>query len=95
LAPVIGQYNAQQEYLDGRGWMNQVFSQSPFTALANVIGAPAMSVPLSHDPLTGLPIGMQFMAKFGDEGMLLTLAGQLERALPWASRHPSVWAGNL
>jgi amidase len=94
LAPVIGQYNAQQQYLDGRGWMSQVFSQSPFTALANVIGAPAMSVPLAHDPHSGLPIGMQFMARFGAEGMLLALAGQLERALPWADRHPGVWAGN-
>jgi amidase len=94
LAPVIGQYNAQQQYLDGRGWMSQVFSQSPFTALANVIGAPAMSVPLAHDPHSGLPIGMQFMARFGAEGMLLALAGQLERALPWADRHPGVCAGN-
>jgi amidase len=37
---------------------------------------------------------MQFMARFGAEGMLLALAGQLERALPWADRHPGVWAGN-
>jgi amidase len=95
LAPEIGAYNAQQEYLDGRGWMNQVFNQSPFTALANVIGAPAMSVPLVEDPQTGLPIGMQFMGVFGSEGLLLGLAGQLERELPWADRRPAVWAGNL
>ncbi len=94
LAPEIGTYNAQQEHLDGRGWMNQVFNQSPFTALANVIGAPAMSVPLTRDPQTGLPIGMQFMGKFGDEGLLLGLGGQLERELPWADRRPVVWAGN-
>ena len=95
LAPMIGHYNAPQEHLDGPGWINQVFSQSPFTALANVIGGPAMSVPLAQDPKTGLPIGMQFMAKFGDEGMLLGLAGQLERELPWANRRPGVWAGNF
>lgn len=95
LAPVIGQYNAGQEHLDGRGWMNHVFSQSPFTALANVIGAPAMSVPLLHEPVTGLPIGLQFMGRFGDEGLLLALAAQLERELPWADRRPRVWAGNL
>lgn len=94
LAPMIGHYNAPQEHLDGPGWMNHVFSQSPFTALANVIGAPAMSVPLSQEPKTGLPIGMHFMAKFGNEGILLGLAGQLERELPWANRHPRVWAGN-
>ncbi|MDQ0737695.1 amidase [Pseudomonas sp. W4I3] len=95
LAPMIGHYNAQQEQLDGRGWMSHVFSQSPFTALANVTGAPAMSVPLAHDPQTGLPIGMQFMGKFGAEGVLLGLAGQLERAVPWDGRRPGVWAGNL
>ncbi|AZF50501.1 MULTISPECIES: amidase [unclassified Pseudomonas] len=95
LAPMIGQYNAQQAHLDGRGWMNHVFNQSPFTALANVTGAPAMSVPLSQDPKTGLPIGMQFMGKFGAEGVLLGLAGQLEREFAWADRRPGVWAGKL
>lgn len=95
LAPQIGTYNAGQEQLDGVGWMHRVFDQSPFTALANVIGAPAMSVPLGHDPLTGLPVGMQFMGKFGTEGLLFELAGQLERELPWAERRPAVWAGNI
>jgi hypothetical protein len=77
------------------GWMNQVFNQSPSTALANVVGAPAMSVPLGHDPQSGLPIGVQFVGKFGAEGLLLGLAGQLQRELPWADRHPAVWAGHL
>lgn len=94
LAPRIGAYNQGQEELDGRGWMHRVFAQSPFTALANVIGAPAMSVPLAQDPHSGLPIGMQFMASAGQEGTLLALATQLERALPWADRRPLVWAGN-
>jgi amidase len=94
LAPMIGHYNAAQEHLDGRGWMNHVFDQSPFTALANVIGAPAMSVPLSHDPEAGLPIGMQFMAGFGEEGVLLGLAGELEGEMAWATRRPGLWAGN-
>jgi amidase len=52
-----------------------------------------MSVPLAQDPQSGLPIGMQFMGAFGAEGMLLSLATQLESALPWAGRRPEVWAG--
>lgn len=95
LAPVVGTYNAHQEHLDGRGWMTRVFNHSPFTALANVIGAPAMSVPLAQDIETKMPIGMQFMGSFGGEGMLLALAGQLERELPWADRHPTVWVGSV
>jgi amidase len=95
LPPAIGQYNAGQEQLDGKGWMDRVFNHSPFTALANVTGCPSMSVPLAFDPDTGLPIGMQFSAGFGREDVLLRLAGQLERALPWTARRPQVWAGKL
>ncbi|WP_434559247.1 amidase [Pseudomonas sp. R1-6] len=95
LPPAIGHYNEGQEFLDGRGWMDRVFSHSPFTALANVTGSPAMSMPLAFDPHTGLPIGMQFSAGFGREDRLLRLAGQLEGVLPWAGRKPEVWAGKL
>jgi hypothetical protein len=40
----------------------------------------------------GLPIGMQFVGRFGDEATLLQLAGQLERARPWAQRKPTLEA---
>ena len=49
-----------------------------------------MSVPLHHSK-DGLPIGMQFAAKFADEAALFRLAKQLEDAHPWADRRPSIY----
>lgn len=56
---------------------------SAWTNVFNATGMPAMSVPLGTDG-DGLPIGVQFAADLGEEGMLLSLAGQLEAATPWA-----------
>jgi len=59
----------------------------PFTQLANLTGTPAMSVPL-HWCANGLPLGVQFIARFGEEAVLLQLAAQLEQAQPWFERLP-------
>ena len=64
---------------------------SPYTYLSNATGQPAMSLPLAWSE-DGLPIGLHFTARFGDEATLLRLAGQLEQAQPWADRLPPICA---
>jgi amidase len=63
----------------------------PFASVYNFTGQPAMSVPLFWNS-DGLPIGVQFAARFGDEATLFRLAAQLEEARPWAERRPPVSA---
>ena len=59
--------------------------------VANMTGNPAMSVPLFWND-DGLPIGVHFLGRFGDEATLIRLASQLESARPWAQRRPPVTA---
>ena len=63
----------------------------PGTNMANMSGQPSMSVPLAWSA-TGLPLGMMFTARFGDEATLFRLAAQLERERPWRGRKPPVCA---
>jgi len=60
---------------------------TPFTALYNVSGQPAVSVPL-HWNAEGLPIGVMLAGRMGDEATLISLSAQLEQARPWRDRHP-------
>lgn len=68
---------------------SKLFSYTVFTPLWNVTGQPAMSVPLFWNG-EGLPIGVQFAGRFGDEATLFSLAGELEAARPWRDKLPPV-----
>jgi len=61
----------------------------PFSALYNVSGQPSMSVPLHWTP-DGLPIGVMFSGRFGEDAVLFRLAAQLEKAQPWMNRKPQI-----
>jgi amidase len=63
----------------------------PGTAMFNMSGQPAMSVPLAWNT-AGLPLGMMFAARFGDEATLFRLAGQLEKERPWKHKLPPICA---
>lgn len=63
-----------------------------FTAVFNATGQPAASLPLYWSD-AGLPIGVQLVAAYGREDLILRAAAQLERARPWAGRRPPVFAG--
>src|SRR5215211_2362456 len=72
---------------DPMGLFTRSAAFTPFTAIANVTGQPAISVPLAeHD---GLPVGVQLFGRPAQEGALLAVAAQLEAARPWAGRRPS------
>nr|WP_237535100.1 amidase family protein [Streptomyces sp. SID3343] len=75
-----------------RSWLAEIFDYGPFTALFNLTGQPAISLPLGTDP-TGLPLGVQLVAPYGREDTLLRLASHLEQVLPWRDRTPPVFVG--
>jgi amidase/6-aminohexanoate-cyclic-dimer hydrolase len=87
---VIGRFTPDNEdFVDYRMGPHGVLAYSPFTALANGTGQPAMSVPL-HWNNDGLPIGTHFMARAGEEAVLLQLATQLHLADPWFDKVPAM-----
>jgi amidase len=69
----------------------RIASFMPYTAQFNMTGQPAVSLPLHWTP-GGLPVGVQLVAAYGREDLLVRVASQLEEAAPWADRHPPVHA---
>lgn len=81
------------KYLNGSKIVNDLAERSlgyiSFTVITNMTGQPSMSVPLHWSP-DGLPIGVMFAAKLGNEATLFRLAGQLEQERPWFNKRPSM-----
>jgi amidase len=61
-----------------------------YTPPCNMTGQPALSLPLGLSS-DGLPIGMMFAGRYGDEATLIRLGAQLEEAAPWSGRHAKIW----
>jgi amidase len=68
------------------------YSFIPWTPIYNVTGQPSMSVPLYWNP-EGLPVGVMLTGRFAADDLMLQVAGQLERARPWADRKPPLLGG--
>lgn len=88
----LGLLDANDADLDARGWYDKIFLHAPFTALFNMTGQPAVSLPVMTTSAGG-PVGTQLAARSGEEATLIRLAAQLEEAHPWADRQPRVSAG--
>jgi len=94
ITPALGQRPVEIGAIHGRGpdpWANYQRSGffTPYTAILNVTGQPAISLPLYHGQ-DGMPVAVQLIGPPAREDVLLALATQLQTALPWADRRPSL-----
>jgi len=90
LTPALARRPVLIGEIHGRGpdpWGNYQRSGhfTPYTAIVNVTGLPAISLPLYHGD-DGLPSAVQLVGRPAREDVLLAVASQLETALPWAAR---------
>ena len=67
--------------------VEEVMAMAAFTAIFNITGQPAISVPL-HQAASGLPVGVQIVAGPWREAQLIRVASYLEEADPWSGRRP-------
>ncbi|MCD2109287.1 amidase family protein [Rhodococcus erythropolis] len=86
---LLGELDSDDASLTPGEWTRKLFGICSFTPLFNATGGPAISLPLGWTR-SGLPIGVQIAAPMCDEGTLIAVASQLEKAMPWADRIPGV-----
>jgi amidase len=96
VTPALAQRPVATGEIHGRGpepWQHYRRSGyfTPYTAIVNVTGLPAIALPLYHGD-DGLPTAIQLIGPPAREEVVLQLAAQLEEALPWAQRRPPVAA---
>ncbi|MEZ5774699.1 MAG: amidase [Hyphomicrobiaceae bacterium] len=86
----IGRFKPDnRDFLDYRLGPNGILPYSPFTALFNATGQPAISLPL-HWTAKGLPVGVHFAGRFVEDALVLKLAAEIERAAPWLDKRPAL-----
>jgi amidase len=83
--PELGWFTAEGPEHEG----GRVAGFIPYTAQFNMTGQPAVSLPLHWTP-DGLPVGVQLVAAYGREDVLVQVASQIEQAAPWAGRRPAL-----
>ena len=89
LPEPLGTHSQSRADLDFYGFFRRCDVMSVHMPLFNLTGQPAISLPLGMSA-SGLPIGVQFVARFGREDLLLRLASAFEQAMPWRARHPMI-----
>jgi Asp-tRNA(Asn)/Glu-tRNA(Gln) amidotransferase A subunit family amidase len=91
MPPPLGYLDSMTDDIDEL--YRRLWSFFRFNGVYNATGLPAITLPL-HQSRDGLPIGMMFGARFGEESLLLQFGGQLERAVPWGARYAavSIWS---
>jgi Asp-tRNA(Asn)/Glu-tRNA(Gln) amidotransferase A subunit family amidase len=87
LPPKLGWIDMMLEDVDE--YWRRVFTFSPFTVWFNLTGQPALMLPLGRSA-SGFPIAVQLAGRYGEEGTILSLGSQLEKARPWFDKKPPV-----
>ncbi|MCA1712230.1 MAG: amidase [Actinobacteria bacterium] len=88
VTPTLGAPPPEIGWMTGEQEGERIASFIPYTAQFNVTGQPAVSLPL-HWTSAGLPVGVQLVAGFGREDVLVRIASALEEAAPWKDRRPA------